>query len=73
MCNSRFTNNSWLSPEKDLLAPGLGLGKLDELSLLAAQIKSGSKSLILWALAANLSKKYLVNLSKSSARVFCQK
>ena len=73
MWNGRCTNNSWLSPEKDLLASGLGLGKLEELSLLAAQIKSGAKSLILWALAANLSKKYLVNLSKSSAKIFFQK
>ena len=47
MWNGRYTNSSWLSPEKDLLVPGLGLGKLDELSLLAARIKSGSQSLIL--------------------------
>ena len=66
MWNGRYTNNSRLSPEKDLLAPGLGFGKLDVLSLLAARIKSGSKSLILCAFAANRSKKYLVNLSKSS-------
>ena len=47
MWNGRYTNNSRLSPEKRPVGSRSWIGKLDELSLLAARIKSGSQSLIL--------------------------